>query len=168
MGEIMGKREYTLHGDSRSKLYYIWQAMKGRCFCKSNKYYKDYGGRGITVCKEWGDYQVFKEWALNNGYDENAPKWACTLDRRDNNGNYEPDNCRWVNESMQMFNRRWKGNAAGARGIHITPKGRYQAIIQVKRKPIYLGTFDTVIEAVNARHEAEMTYYGMKLDVGVE
>ena len=66
---------------------------------------------------------------------------------------------------MQMFNRRWKGNKAGARGVVKTPKGRYQAGIQVNRAHKHLGTFDTIEDAIAARHEAEKRCFGMELDV---
>lgn len=90
------------HGYSRTRLYNIWQAMKTRCYNKNHKYYKDYGGRGITVCPEWQhDFLKFREWALQNGYKENL-----TLDRIDVNGNYEPGNCRWATMKEQNENKR--------------------------------------------------------------
>ena len=80
--------------------------MRARCNCKNNGRYKYYGGRGISVCSEWDDYEVFEQWALSNGYDEKSERGKCTLDRIDNNGNYEPSNCRWVDMSIQSLNRR--------------------------------------------------------------
>lgn len=92
------------HGLSRSRLYNIWQAMKTRCYNKNHKFYKDYGGRGIKICKEWQhDFMSFREWAVNNGY-----KDSLTIDRIDVNGNYEPSNCRWVTMSVQNKNKRAK------------------------------------------------------------
>lgn len=78
--------------------------MKNRCTRPSYKYWKNYGGRGITYCKEWEDFEAFQQWALANGYDEHAPRGKCTLDRIDNNGNYEPSNCRWVDGHTQNMN----------------------------------------------------------------
>ena len=84
----------------------VWETMLKRCYCTSSKNFKYYGGRGITVCEEWHDYTKFKEWAYNNGYDDSAPKWECTIDRIDYNGNYEPSNCRWVSMDVQRKNKR--------------------------------------------------------------
>lgn len=80
--------------------------MKKRCDNPSSKSYKYYGGQGVTVCNEWKDYTAFKEWALKNGYDEDAPKWKCTIDRINPFGNYEPSNCRWIPMSEQSKNKR--------------------------------------------------------------
>ena len=96
----------TKHGQSGKRLYQVWQGMKARCSNPHNVHYKDYGGRGISVCEEWQDYSVFRDWALENGYDTNAEHGGCTLDRINNDGNYCPSNCRWVDMSVQAKNRR--------------------------------------------------------------
>lgn len=97
------------HGESRGRLYRIWQGMKERCYYPSHNRYKNYGGRGIQVCSEWqNDYATFREWALNNGYDENAERGQCTIDRIDVDGNYSPDNCRFVSMDIQAKNKKKK------------------------------------------------------------
>lgn len=83
-----------------NRLYKIWVDMKTRCLCTSNQRYHRYGGRGITVCAEWHSFMPFYEWAIVNGYKENL-----TIDRVDNNGNYCPENCRWVTNHENLMNR---------------------------------------------------------------
>lgn len=94
----------TVHGKDR--LYRVWAAMKQRCNDRRCPAYKDYGGRGITVCSEWENYINFRDWAMSNGYDPNAAFAQCTLDRIDVNGNYCPENCRWVTMAVQAKNKR--------------------------------------------------------------
>ena len=83
----------------------MWANMKNRCYNPNYSEYKSYGGRGISVCEEWMDYPQFKEWALFTGYDETLPRGQQTLDRIDYNGNYCPDNCRFVNMFIQANNK---------------------------------------------------------------
>ena len=83
------------------KLYEVWLTMRNRCENPNREKYKDYGARGIKVCEEWHDSEVFCKWALDNGYKE-----GLQIDRINNNGNYEPNNCRWVTPKENSRNRR--------------------------------------------------------------
>lgn len=95
------RKTRTTHGQSYESIYQIWQSAKQRCYYKNNANYKHYGGRGIEMCAEWRDsFETFFEWAKNNGYAE-----GLTIDRIDVNGNYCPENCRWVNMTVQNRNK---------------------------------------------------------------
>lgn len=94
------------HGDRDARLYSVWKSMKKRCENQNCKSYKNYGKKGVSVCPEWHEYAEFKRWALKNGYDETAPHGACTIDRINPYGNYEPSNCRWVGMDVQAKNKR--------------------------------------------------------------
>lgn len=105
------------HGQTKTRLYNIWYGMKARCKYPSHCSYKNYGGRGIKVCDEWeNDFLKFRQWAMENGYDEDAPRGKCTLDRIDVDGDYEPSNCRWITQKEQMSNTRKQKVKPDARG----------------------------------------------------
>jgi hypothetical protein len=89
------------HGESKTPLYRVWNAMRQRCDVESSQSYKDYGGRGITYCSSWMEFIPFRDWALAAGY-----RVGLMLDREDNNGNYEPGNCRWATTAQSGVNRR--------------------------------------------------------------
>lgn len=94
--------KFTKHGKTKTRLYRIWFNMRCRCHKKDFVDYPRYGGRGIAVCDEWlNSFPPFYEWAMANGYREDL-----TLDRIDNDGNYEPSNCRWVDTKVQNNNTR--------------------------------------------------------------
>lgn len=105
--EILSKLKFKHGYAHKEKLYSVWKSMKGRCFCKSDKAYKNYGGRGISVCEEWqNDYVAFRTWAYSNGYRNDGKFQEFTIDRIDVNGNYCPENCRIVPNSIQAKNKR--------------------------------------------------------------
>lgn len=89
------------HGMFGTRIYGIWADMKKRCLDERDRAYKHYGGRGISVCEDWYDFEKFYEWAKMSGYND-----TLTLDRMNVNGNYTPDNCKWTTWKEQQNNRR--------------------------------------------------------------
>lgn len=99
--ETAAKQSFK-HGYSRHPLYHVLSDMIDRCYNKNSKEYFRYGARGIKICDEWlNNRESFIDWALANGY-----RKGLTIDRTDNNGNYEPSNCRFVTVRVNTNNRR--------------------------------------------------------------
>jgi hypothetical protein len=88
------------HGMRHTRIYNIWRSMRQRCLNPNAINFKNYGGKGISVCDEWNDFTVFAKWAMENGYQD-----SLTIDRLDVNGNYEPSNCRWATQKAQQNNK---------------------------------------------------------------
>jgi len=137
--KLKTKERTVTHSLSYHRLYPTWDAMIRRCFNIKNHKYESYGGRGITVCDRWKD--------INNFIEDMYPsfKEGLTLDRRDNDGNYEPSNCRWSTKTIQSQNikRIRKNNSSGYKGVFFnTQKDKYQAKIQIQRVQKHLGFFD--------------------------
>lgn len=147
------------HGLSRSKLHRKWAQMKARCLNPRNKSYDNYGGRGIRVCDEWiVSFEAFRDWAMANGFREDLE-----LDRIDVNGNYSPVNCRFVDEVTQARNqRKRRGTLSRFRGVSMQKnhiRERWMAHITVNKKTLYLGTFNTELEAAEAYRTAAKEHF---------
>ena len=125
------------------RLLSIWKNMNTRCKNPNYEKYHKYGGKGITICKEWGDFQKFRFWALSNGYTNEL-----TLDRKNVNGNYDPSNCRFVTSSLQAFNKgSYHQGTSNLKGVNKYIDGRWQAQIQSKGIKKNLGYYQTEEEA---------------------
>lgn len=109
---------HKTHGARHTKLYTVWNNMRSRCNRPNDKSYCNYGMRGISVCEEWNNsFENFQKWAFLNGYNENL-----TLDRRNVNGNYCPENCRWISFKEQNNNRR--------NNVYVTVNGKTLTLSQ--------------------------------------
>lgn len=136
------------HDKSGTNLYSRWRDMKQRCFNPKCGNYKHYGARGITVCDEWLSFPAFEKWALENGY-----KKELSIDRIDNNGNYEPNNCRWTTKSVQNMSMRHK-NTSGYVGIcKHSEANRWYGRVKVNGKCFYTGMSEDIKEAARMRNE---------------
>ena len=135
------------HGLHNNKFYKTWKNMMGRCYNLKNKHYQSYGGRGILVCIDWQDLANFVSWA------ESTYIEGMTMDRINNDGNYEPTNIRWADKTTQALNKRTsKSNTSGFVGVS-WHKGNNKWVAQVgsNNKLINIGSFKTLEEAVLAR-----------------
>lgn len=101
------RKKQVTHNMTDSRIYHVYQSMKSRCYNPNNEDYESYGGRGIKICDEWKNNATsFIEWAYKSGYQENADYMECTLDRINVDGDYCPENCRWVDKIIQSRNKR--------------------------------------------------------------
>lgn len=134
------------HGLKGTKEYAAWNNMMTRCYNKKAGDYPYYGGRGIAVCQRWQD--GVEDFIKDMG---KKPE-GLTLERIDVNGDYEPGNCTWVSHRQQMLNRRWPLPKTGARGIRFSHnRKRFEATASVMNKMNYIGSYETLQEAVDAR-----------------
>lgn len=137
------------HGLTHNKFYKSWLDMIYRCTNPKNSSYKNYGGRGIKVCEEWLDVANFVAWCESTYYKGDG----YSLDRIDNNKDYTPENCRWVDKTTQVINRRkMKNNTSGFVGVtYYKSNKKWGATIGNNNKLKHLGSFPTIEEAVQAR-----------------
>lgn len=134
------------HGMKKHRFYDTYRNMMKRCYTKSDPSYKNYGGRGISVCEEWQDIIKFVAWA-DSTYIE-----GYTLDRIDSAGNYEPSNCRWADATTQAINQRMmKNNTTGYVGVYLARDNRWESRLTFNKVDIFLGRFNTNEEAAQAR-----------------
>ena len=138
------------HGLSNTRLNRIWSSIKDRTLNIKTSQYINYGDRGITICDEWkNDFMSFYNWAILNGYEENK---GISIDRIDNDGNYEPNNCRWTTSTIQSRNRRiHTNNTSGFKGVCLVKKtNKYKSYITVDKNRVFLGYFPTPEEGAIA------------------
>jgi len=146
--EITRQRS-TIHGKCYEKLYCIWKTMRQRCSNSKARQYPQYGGRGICVCDEWqNNFMAFYHWAMTNDYSH-----GLSIDRIDNDGNYEPTNCRWATKHQQGANKRNNTDFVGV--VFNKRCNSFTAHLQVGGKYVYRKTFKTKLEAITARLQAE-------------
>jgi hypothetical protein len=88
------------HPVAKERLFNIWQGMRQRCNNPNANFYEYYGAKGVKICQEWNEYKAFKQWAVENGYDE-----GLSIDRIDVDGGYNPNNCRWISLREQQSNK---------------------------------------------------------------
>jgi len=133
----------STHGLSKLPIYYVWKSMKSRCLRKTDKRYSRYGGRGISICNEWlNNPEAFIEWANGSGY-----KKGLSIDRKNNDGNYSPDNCRFIIISK---------NNRNSSNTHLTESDiakikllHSNGMMQIDIAPMFEITQQTVSKIVN-------------------
>lgn len=158
---LSGKKKKT-HGMTGTPEYYCWQGMKDRCYNKSSPSYDNYGARGITVCDRWIN-------SFENFYNDIGKYYVegLELDRIDVNGNYFPENCKWSTEQEQSWNQRvYKNNSTGCAGVTRASRNKNKFEVRISKDNIehQIGTFNTLEDAVEARKQAEIEYYGEVLE----
>lgn len=149
---------HTTHGDSSTRLYGIWNNMIQRCNNPNNTYYRNYGAKGITVCEAWKNgFKDFRDWALSNGYSDKL-----TIERKNNDEGYSPDNCIWVTRLEQSHNTSMpRNNTSGVKGVYWDKQtNKWKARITANHKSVFIGYFDDIDKAYTARKEAETKYWG--------
>lgn len=155
------KNKRQQHGKTKTTEYNIWNNIRKRCLHEKNPMYPVYGGRGIKICESWlkPDGQGFLNFLADMG---NRPSKNFSLDRRDVNSGYSADNCQWVTNSEQAFNKNLSDkNTSGKTGVYFDKRSqKWFAEIRYNDKSIYLGSSVDFSKVVKLRQEAELKYYG--------
>lgn len=146
------------HGMSGTRLHNIWKNMKGRCYRESSTHFHRYGGRGICVCNEWLSFEPFMSWSLGNGYND-----SLTIDRIDEDGNYEPSNCQWItsSENTSKANKKNIANRTGCQDplVHakrvLAFKDKYGVSCELLLSGKVIGKYESLGDA--ARHISGLT-----------
>lgn len=154
-GDPLFGRTNIMHGDRYTPEYKTWLHIKQRCMNIKDRDYKNYGGRGIKVCERWlGDYRLF----LKDMGKRPSPKH--TIDRKDNDGDYEPTNCRWVTRGIQAINKRGPStNTSGFRGVTIHNK-KWRALLSLDGVRFSIGVYPTPQEAAYVRDQVALQIHG--------
>lgn len=137
------------HGLSRSRIYGIFHQMKKRCYNPKSPDYINYGGKGVTICSEWlDDFIEFNDWSMKNGYNK-----SLTIDRKNPKKGYSPDNCRWVNLTIQSRNRdKIKNSSSKYIGVSYWKKSKkFISAISRNGKRVFIKSFNNEIDAAKAR-----------------
>jgi hypothetical protein len=147
----------TTHGKCNTRLYKILENIKTRVSNKNHKDYKYYGAKGIALCKEWNDFKQFYDWSIKNGYKEDLQ-----IDRIDNEGNYEPNNCRWTTASANNQNKRKQENKTSKYvGVNFHKhSNKWKSEITKNKKSYYLGIFENEKDAAEAYNAKAKELYG--------
>lgn len=139
---------------SQKRLRHIYNKMRQRCLNVKNKDYHYYGGRGITISKKWETLEAFRKWAYENGYNDSS-----SLDRKNNEQGYTPENCRWTTKTVQCINRR-KFKNSKSNHIGVSKDGKiWVARLGYKGKRYYLGAYKNEEAAAFAYNVASKIYH---------
>jgi len=144
------KKPRIKHGLSSHPIYFIFKNMKLRCYYKKHQSYKNYGGRGIKICDEWlSDIRKFYSFCVENGWRKNLQ-----IDRKNNNGDYTPENCRFVTRSINNINKRLSNKSTtGFIGVsYKKDKKKFKAYLSINKKQIHIGYFKSASLAAKARN----------------
>jgi len=145
-GKYIGLKDNTSHGLCGTKLHDMYRNIRIRCF-KVHPQHKTYTAKGITLCDEWSKFETFRDWAFSAGYVE-----GLQIDRIDNDGNYTPENCRFVNRVANCLNRGCR-NKFGVIGLDYTERDGYVLKISLKSKRKYVVGFFKDIESARVIRE---------------